>query len=75
VEPGGWRMTGMHATMWEIPALSTINELRTRAGLATMSGSSWIFSTLAPRPNCGKIERLRASPGLKLTDFGTRRAP
>ena len=64
----------MNATMWEIPALSTINELRTRAGLETMNEFELdIFYARAKAKLWEKIERLRGIPGLKLTDFGTRR--
>ena len=67
---GRWEQT----TMWEIYALSIINELRTRAGLAKLGEFGLdILYARAKAKLWSKIERLRWIPGLKLADFGTRR--
>jgi nicotinate phosphoribosyltransferase len=63
-----------HTTMWEIPALTTINELRARA--ATRDMGRFTLDILYARAKAklwGKVERLRALPDLVLSDFGTRR--
>lgn len=62
------------STMWEIYALSIVNELRTRAGLARMSEFELdIFYARGKAKLWEKIERLRGVPGLSVADFGTRR--
>lgn len=67
---GSWTQS----TMWEIYALSTVNELRTRAALARMSEFELdIFYARGKAKLWEKIERLRGVEGLALTDFGTRR--
>jgi nicotinate phosphoribosyltransferase len=61
-------------TMWEIYALSTISELRTRASLKRLS--EFEIDTLYARAKTKlwkKMERLRGVPGLRVSDFGTRR--
>ncbi|HEU4982492.1 MAG TPA: nicotinate phosphoribosyltransferase [Acidobacteriaceae bacterium] len=61
-------------TMWEIYALSTISEMRTRAGLKRLSEFELdILYARAKTRLWEKIERLRDVPGLSLSDFGTRR--
>jgi nicotinate phosphoribosyltransferase len=66
-----------HTTMWEIPALAIINELRARA--ATRSMSRFDLDVLYARAKAklwSKVERLRALAAegpLKISDFGTRR--
>ncbi|HVJ53330.1 MAG TPA: nicotinate phosphoribosyltransferase [Aliidongia sp.] len=68
--PGRWTQS----TMWEIYALATIGELRSRAGLARMSEFELdIFYARAKAKLWSKIEMLSAAPGLSLADFGTRR--
>ncbi|RCW23346.1 nicotinate phosphoribosyltransferase [Ciceribacter lividus] len=67
---GRWKET----TMWEIPALSIINELRSRAvmkslGLFTLD----VLYARAKAKMWAKVERLRDLPGLRISDFGTRR--
>ncbi len=60
--------------MWEIPALTIINELRSRA--ATKGMGRFALDVLYARAKSrlwGKVERLRALPNLVLSDFGTRR--
>jgi nicotinate phosphoribosyltransferase len=67
---GPWPMT----SMWEIYALSIVNDLRTRHGLGGMNEFELdIFYARAKAKLWSKIERLRDVPGLKFADFGTRR--
>jgi nicotinate phosphoribosyltransferase len=67
---GPWAMS----TLWEIPALSIVNELRTRTGLAKLNEFELdIFYARAKTKLWDKIERLRPTPDLKFADFGTRR--
>ena len=71
--PGLWRET----TMWEIPALAILNELRARAAMRTMSRFELdILYARAKTKLWSKVESLRvlAREGpLRLSDFGTRR--
>jgi nicotinate phosphoribosyltransferase len=64
-------------TMWEIPALAIINELRARAAMRTMSRFDLdVLYARAKAKLWSKVERLRvlAREGpLKVSDFGTRR--
>ena len=61
-------------TMWEIYALSIVNELKTRAALRGMSEFELdILYARAKTRLWGKIESLRGVPGLAVADFGTRR--
>ncbi|PZQ52409.1 MAG: nicotinate phosphoribosyltransferase [Rhodovulum sulfidophilum] len=60
--------------MWEIPALAVLMELRTRAVLRGMG--RFELQVLYARGMTRvweKIERLRALPDLRISDFGTRR--
>jgi nicotinate phosphoribosyltransferase len=67
---GTWAET----TMWELYALSTITELRTRASLRSMSEFEIdILYARAKARLWGKIEKMRGVPGLRVADFGTRR--
>src|SRR5579885_2282047 len=63
-----------HTTMWEIPALAILNELRSRA---VMKGQGrFALDVLYARAKAKlwtKVERLRKLEGLRLSDFGTRR--
>ena len=62
------------ATMWEIYALSIVDELRTRASLKQLSELELdILFARAKTRLWEKMERLRGVPGLNLSDFGTRR--
>ena len=77
-EDGQYRLTfagpWTHTTMWEIPALSIINELRARA--AMRDHGRFALDVLYARAKArlwAKVERLRALPDLSLSDFGTRR--
>ena len=66
-----------HTTMWEVPCLAIISELRARASMAGMSRFELdLFYARAKAKLWDKIERLRrlADEGpLRLGDFGTRR--
>jgi nicotinate phosphoribosyltransferase len=63
-----------HATMWEIPALSIVNELKSRAALRGMGRFELdILYARAKAKLWAKIERLRRLEGLRISDFGTRR--
>lgn len=70
---GRWTET----TMWEIPALAIINELRSRAAMRSMSRFDLeILYARAKSKLWDKIQRLRilATEGpLNIVDFGTRR--
>lgn len=68
--PGPWT----HTTMWEIPALAIVNELRSRAALKGRGRFELdILYARAKAKLWEKVERLRALPDLVLSDFGTRR--
>src|SRR5580693_3594531 len=61
-------------TMWEIYALSTISELKTRASLKRLSEFELdILYSRAKTKLWEKMERLRGVPELRVSDFGTRR--
>ena len=70
---GPWRET----TMWEIPALAIINELRARAAVRGMSRFDLdVLYARAKAKLWTKVERLRALQAegpLRISDFGTRR--
>jgi nicotinate phosphoribosyltransferase len=68
--PGPWMLT----TMWEIPALSIINELRSRAAMRDYG--PFALDVLYARGKSklwDKTERLKKLPGIRISDFGTRR--
>ena len=61
-------------TMWEIYALSAIDELKTRDSLKRLSELELdILYARAKTRLWEKMERLRDVPGLNVSDFGTRR--
>lgn len=63
-----------HTTMWEIPALAIVNELRSRA--AMRAKGRFALDVLYARAKAKlwqKVERLRALPDVVVSDFGTRR--
>ncbi len=61
-------------TMWELYALSILDELRTRANLKRLSEFGLdILYARAKTKLWNKIERLRDVPKLSIADFGTRR--
>ncbi|VXC87162.1 nicotinate phosphoribosyltransferase [Sphingomonas sp. 8AM] len=67
---GPWMCT----TMWEIPALAIVNELRARAALR--GKGRFTLDVLYARAKAKlweKVERLQQLPDLALSDFGTRR--
>ncbi len=70
---GSWA----HTTMWEIPALAIINELRARAAMRAMSRFDLdVLYARAKAKLWSKVERLRAlaeEGPLRISDFGTRR--
>jgi nicotinate phosphoribosyltransferase len=60
--------------LWEIPALSILMELRSRAVLQTLGRFELqVLYARAMTKLWEKIERLRGTPGLRIADFGTRR--
>ena len=67
---GPWTDT----TMWELYALSILDELRTRSLLKRLSEFGLdILYARAKTKLWSKIERLRGVPDLSVADFGTRR--
>jgi nicotinate phosphoribosyltransferase len=63
-----------HTTMWEIPALAIMNELRSRA--AMKARGRFALDVLYARAKAKlweKVERLCKLPDLAVSDFGTRR--
>ncbi|WP_152047218.1 nicotinate phosphoribosyltransferase [Aureimonas psammosilenae] len=67
---GSWA----HTTMWEIPALAVINELRSRAALKDYGRFELdVLYARAKAKMWEKVERLRDLPNLRISDFGTRR--
>jgi nicotinate phosphoribosyltransferase len=67
---GDWPET----TMWELYALSVLDELRTRANMKKLSEFELdILYARAKTKLWSKIERLRGVPSLSVADFGTRR--
>ena len=67
---GPWTQT----TMWEIYALSIVSELKTRASLKHLSEFELdILYARAKTRLWEKMERMRRVPGLRVSDFGTRR--
>ena len=60
--------------LWEIPALSILMELRSRAVLATLGRFEiQVLYARAMTKLWEKLQRLRAIEGLRIADFGTRR--
>jgi nicotinate phosphoribosyltransferase len=67
---GSWT----HTSLWEIPALAIVNELRARAAMKGMDRFALdILYARAKAKLWDKVERLRTLPELVLSDFGTRR--
>ncbi len=63
-----------HTTLWEIPALTIINELKSRAALRDRGRFALdVLYARAKAKLWDKVERLRMLPDLVLSDFGTRR--
>jgi nicotinate phosphoribosyltransferase len=64
----------MDTTLWEIPALAIINELRSRAAMRHMGLFALdVLYARAKAKMWEKVERLSALPDLRISDFGTRR--
>ena len=64
----------IETTMWEIPALSIINELRSRAALRNYGPFTLdVTYARAKAKMWEKVERLKKLPQLRISDFGTRR--
>jgi len=67
---GPWMLT----SMWEIPALAIINELRSRAAMKSLGPFSLdVLYARAKSKLWDKVERLQELPDLRISDFGTRR--
>jgi nicotinate phosphoribosyltransferase len=63
-----------HTTMWEIPALAIISELRSRAALHEYGRFNLdVIYARAKAKLWSKVERLARLPHLRISDFGTRR--
>src|SRR5262249_54136803 len=63
-----------HTTMWELPALAIVNELRSRAAMRGLG--QFTLDVLYARAKAklwAKVERLAQLPELRISDFGTRR--
>jgi nicotinate phosphoribosyltransferase len=67
---GAWT----HTTMWEIPALAIINELRSRAAMKNLGPFALdVLYARAKARMWTKVEKLKRLPDLSISDFGTRR--
>ncbi|MDR3475765.1 MAG: nicotinate phosphoribosyltransferase [Devosia sp.] len=67
---GRWAET----TMWEIPALAIINELRSRSAMKAYGPFALdVLYARAKAKMWSKVEKLRQLPDLRISDFGTRR--
>ncbi|GAA2838311.1 nicotinate phosphoribosyltransferase [Aminobacter aminovorans] len=67
---GPWVMT----SMWEIPALAIINELRSRSAMKVFGPFALdVLYARAKAKMWDKTERLKTLPDIKISDFGTRR--
>lgn len=67
---GPWSLT----SMWEIPALAIINELRSRSVMKAFGPFALdVLYARAKAKMWDKTERLKMLPDIKISDFGTRR--
>jgi len=67
---GPWMLT----TLWEIPALAIINELRSRAAMRQFGPFALdVLYARAKAKMWAKTELLKKLPGINISDFGTRR--
>jgi nicotinate phosphoribosyltransferase len=67
---GAWA----EVTLWEIPALAILNELRSRRALRRLGRFELdVLYARAKTKLWGKVERLRRLEPLSISDFGTRR--
>ncbi|MEL6089306.1 nicotinate phosphoribosyltransferase [Bartonella schoenbuchensis] len=63
-----------YSSMWEIPALSIISELRSRAAMKNLGRFALdVLYARAKAKMWSKVERLKQLPDLNIADFGTRR--
>jgi nicotinate phosphoribosyltransferase len=70
----GFHGPWMYTSMWEIPALAIINELRSRAAMREFGPFELdVLYARAKAKLWDKTERLRKLPNLRVSDFGTRR--
>ena len=66
--------TWADVTLWEIPVLSIISELRSRAALSSVGRFELdVLYARAKAKLWEKVVRLKSLPDLKIADFGTRR--
>jgi nicotinate phosphoribosyltransferase len=64
----------MYTTLWEIPALAIINELRSRTAMKEYGPFTLdVLYARAKAKLWGKVERLKRYPDIRISDFGTRR--
>jgi nicotinate phosphoribosyltransferase len=64
----------METTLWEIPALAILNELRSRAAMKSLGPFALdVLYARAKAKMWAKVERLKALPEIRISDFGTRR--
>ncbi|MBD0413681.1 nicotinate phosphoribosyltransferase [Oryzicola mucosus] len=64
----------VYTTLWEIPALAIINELRSRAAMKRFGPFALdVLYARAKAKTWDKTERLKKLPELRISDFGTRR--
>lgn len=63
-----------HTSMWEIPALAIINELRSRAAMKGLGRFALdVLYARAKAKMWSKVERLKQLPDIRISDFGSRR--
>jgi nicotinate phosphoribosyltransferase len=70
------RFSGLwsEVTMWEVYALALVSEMRTRTSLARLNEMELdVLYARAKTRLWDKIERLRAFPEIRISEFGTRR--
>ena len=64
----------MYTTLWEIPALAIINELRSRTAMKEYGPFTLdVLYARAKAKLWAKVERLKRYPDIRISDFGTRR--
>jgi nicotinate phosphoribosyltransferase len=67
---GKWAET----TLWEIPALAIINELRSRTAMKSLGPFALdVLYARAKAKMWAKVERLKVLKDIRISDFGTRR--
>src|SRR4029079_14448790 len=63
----------MYTSMWEIPALAIINELRSRSAMRDYGFFTLdVLYARAKAKLWSKVERLKRYPDIRISDFGTR---